>query len=137
MPVDRILRINDRIRQVLSTAVYRIGTGEDVDTARLSFVSVSTAHDLRNATVLVSVMGDAAAHEAALRWVRRHRVDFQAAIAREMQLKYTPRLAFRLTDAIAQGDQVLDILENLDIPADPAEGSAPPCPPPASETTGA
>lgn len=128
MPIDRILRINDRIRQVLSTAVYHIGTGEDIDTARLSFVSVSTAHDLRNATVLVSVMGDEAARGATLRWVKRHRVEFQAAIAREMQLKYTPRLVFRLTDAIAQGDQVLDILAHLDIPADTEE--TPPCPPP-------
>ncbi len=118
MPIDRILRINDRIRQVLAGAVYHIGTGEDIDTARLSFVSVSTAHDLRNATVLVSVLGDRPAQEKALRWVQHHRVDFQSAIARELQLKYTPRLAFRLTDAIAQGDRVLDILAHLDIPAD-------------------
>ena len=118
MPVDRILRINDRIRQVLAQAVYHIGTGEDIDTARLSFVSVNTAHDLRNATVFLSVLGDAAEHEKVFRWVKRHRIDFQSAIAREMQLKYTPRLCFRMTDAIAQGDQVLDILEHLDIPKD-------------------
>lgn len=130
MPVDRILRINDRIRQVLASTVYRIGTGEDIDTARLSFVSVSTAHDLRNATVLISVMGDAADEAKALHWVRRHRIDFQAAIAREMQLKYTPRLTFRTTGAIAQGDRVLDLLEHLDIPADE---ETPPCPPPSSD----
>ena len=130
MPVDRILRINDRIREVLATAVYRIGTGEDIDTARLSFVSVSTAHDLRNATVLVSVMGDAAEQTKVLGWVRRHRIDFQSAVAREMQLKYTPRLTFRGTDAIAQGDQVLALLEHLHIPADE---ETPPCPPPSSD----
>ncbi len=116
MPVDRILRINDRIRQVLAVAVYRIGTGDDIDTARLSFVSVSTSHDLRNATVLVSVMGDEAETARVLNWVRRHRIEFQSAIAREVQLKYTPRLVFRTTGAIRQGDEVLDILEHLDIP---------------------
>ena len=126
MPIDRILRINDRIRQVLAQAVYHIGTGEEIDTARLSFVSVNTAHDLRNATVFLSVLGDAAEHERAFRWVKSHRIDFQAAIAHEMQLKYTPRLTFRMTDAIAQGDQVLDLLEHLDIPSDdPAPPSAP------------
>lgn len=130
MPVDRILRINDRIRQVLASAVYHIGTGEDIDTARLSFVSVSTAHDLRNATVLISVMGGAGDEARTLQWVRRHRVDFQAAIAREMQLKYTPRLTFRTTGAIAQGDRVLDILEHLHIPHDE---ETPPCPPPSSD----
>ena len=134
MPIDRILRINDRIRQVLATAVYHVGVGEGIDTARLSFVSVATAHDLRNATVLVSVMGDAAERAKVLGWVRRHRIDFQGAIAREMQLKYTPRLTFRLTDAIAQGDQVLDILEHLNIPADE---ETPPCPPSPSSEPGA
>ena len=118
MPVDRILRINDRIRQVLAQSVYHIGTGEDIDIARLSFVSVSTSHDLRNATVLVSVLGDDALRQKTLRWVRNHRIDFQSAIAREVQLKYTPRLTFRTTDAIARGDEVLDLLEHLDIPKD-------------------
>ena len=127
MPVDRILRINDRIRQVLAQSVYHIGTGEDIDIARLSFVSVSTSHDLRNATVLVSVLGDDALRQKTLRWVRNHRIDFQSAIAREVQLKYTPRLTFRTTDAIARGDEVLDLLEHLAIPkdADPQPSAEP------------
>lgn len=116
MPVDRIIRVNERIRQVLGQSIYKIGTGEDIDTARLSFVSVSTAHDLRNAMVFVSVLGDAEEQARTFRWVKKHRIDFQSAIARDVQLKYTPRLSFRLTDAIGRGDEVLNILEHLDIP---------------------
>lgn len=128
MPVDRILRVNERICQVLGQSLYRISTGDDIDTARLSFVSVSTAHDLRNATVFVSYYGDAAAQAKALHWVKAHRVDFQTAIAQGAQLKYTPRLSFRLTGAIAQGSEVLDILEHLNLPEDdaPAADSAEP-----------
>ncbi len=126
MPVDRLLRINDRIRRVLASAVYRMDSSGDIDTARLSFISVSTSHDLRNATVLVSFLGDRADHPRMLAWVRDHRVEFQRAIADELQLKYTPRLAFKETNAIAEGDRVLDILSRLPEPAAPdADPSVP------------
>jgi ribosome-binding factor A len=114
MSVDRIQRLNEGIRRALGSSLYHIGQGEEIDTALISFVAVETARDLRTAIVHVSFMGDAEQQAHSLKWLRRHRVDFQAWIAKEVQLKYTPKLRFMQTGAVEKGDRVLDILSRLE-----------------------
>jgi len=122
MPVDRIQRVNEMIRRELATALYHVGQGEEVDTAAVSFVEVETSRDLRGAMVHVSFLGPADRHDALLKWLRRHRVDFQAHIAHALQLKYTPKLMFRQTTAVEKGDRVLGILADI---GTPDEGAPP------------
>lgn len=124
MPVDRIQRLNEIIRRELATSLYRVGQGEGVDAAQISFVDVSASRDLRNAVVRVSFLGDPQNHGGLLSWLRRHRIDFQAQIAHSLQLKYTPKLMFRQTVALERGDRVLDILSHLDPPTEnpPSDG---------------
>ena len=44
------------------------------------------------------------------------RRELQQVINRECCMKYTPHLHFSISDSIAKGDRVLDILNHLDIP---------------------
>ncbi len=127
MAVDRIQRLNEIVRRELATSLYHVGASDGVDRARISFVGVEVARDLRTAVVRVSFLAPRGAHAELLNWLRRHRVDFQGWIARTVQLKYTPRLSFRVTEAIAQGDRVLGLLSELeeDAPQDGAPEQVP------------
>lgn len=125
MKTDRLARVNERVREELAAAFYRMTPGEGVETSRVSFVEVRVAPDLHNAIVLVSVLGDEAVARRSMSWLRAHRADFQRRIADKVGLKYTPVLDFRATGAIAGGDRVLAILEELESnqpgPADAGE----------------
>ena len=49
-----------------------------------------------------------------MKWLRRHRVDFQRVIADKVSLKYTPKLFFKQTLSIEKGDNVLHLLNELE-----------------------
>jgi ribosome-binding factor A len=48
-----------------------------------------------------------------MRQLRSRARRFQEIIAREVKLKFTPKLAFRLDRSIEKGDEVLAILDSL------------------------
>ena len=52
--------------------------------------------------------------EELMKWLRRHRVDFQRVIADKVSLKYTPKLFFKQTLSIEKGDNVLHLLNELE-----------------------
>ncbi len=113
--VDRIARVSEMIRRELALSIYHIGLGDPTDTGAISFVSVELSRDLRSASVFVSLMptGDITSEEL-MKWLRRHRVDFQKVIADKVSLKYTPKLFFKQTLSIEKGDNVLHLLNELE-----------------------
>ncbi len=113
MSIDRIKRINEMIRRELAMGLFHIGQGEDADVGRISFVDVDVSHDLRSASVQVSIMAAEADAAKLMTWLRRHRVEFQAHIAKTISLKYTPKLFFKQTQSIEKGDRVLGILSEI------------------------
>ena len=113
MSIDRIKRINEMIRRELAMGLFHIGQGEDADVGRISFVDVDVSHDLRSASVQVSIMAAEADAAKLMIWLRRHRVEFQAHIAKTIALKYTPKLFFKQTQSIEKGDRVLGILSEI------------------------
>ena len=121
MSIDRIKRVNEMIRRELGLALFRTGQGEDADVGKISFVDVTVTRDLREASVQVSIMGTDAEAEVLMKWLRRHRVDFQAHIAKSIALKYTPKLYFKQTKSIEKGDNVLKLLSEIVIPEDPTD----------------
>lgn len=113
--VDRIARVSEMIRRELALSIYHIGLGDPTDTGAISFVSVELSRDLRSASVFVSLMptGDISTEDL-MKWLRRHRVDFQKVIADKVSLKYTPKLFFKQTLSIEKGDNVLHLLNELE-----------------------
>lgn len=128
MSIDRIKRVNEMIRRELALGLFHIGQGEDADVGRISIVDVNVSKDLRGAAVNVSILGNEVESEELMKWLRRHRVEFQSHLAKTVSLKYTPKLFFKQTQSIEKGDRVLGILSEIgpieDSPA-PAEAEAP------------
>ena len=116
MGSDRLRRVDEAVRQVLSDAVT-----QDLKDPRIGFVTVTgveTSPDLRNARVYFSVLGDQTARDEALAGLRHSRGFLQAVINSELHMKRTPHLDFvydttgeraarlsRLIDEVAPGPE--------------------------------
>ncbi len=109
--------MNSLLRRVIAEGMFQVMQGDTVPAGFITVTSVHCGKDLRDATVNVSVFGDDATKETALQHIRHHARDFQALINRQVRLKFTPRLTFKLDLSIERGDEVLAILDKLPPPA--------------------
>ena len=138
MKADRITRVNELIRRELGLQLYRVVNRAGFDTAAVTFTHALTSVDLRTCRVLVSIRGELAEQERMLTILKRHRVDFQAAIHDNIVLRYTPHLHFVLDHSVEKGDQILQLLNQMEATGEVVvdesvendEDSAEPAPPP-------
>jgi ribosome-binding factor A len=109
MGSDRLRRVDEAVRQVLSDAV----TG-DLKDPRVGFVTVPavrTTPDLRHARVFVSVLGDAPQREATLDGLRSAHGYLQRRVAGELRLKHTPTLSFEYDDSVDRGMRISQLID--------------------------
>jgi len=109
---DRTARVNEVVREVLADELERIS---DPALGLLTITGVEVTPDLRQATVYYSALIPAAGeaeHDTAgaLEAARPH---LQAAIGRQVRMKYTPILVFREDPAMRTGERVDEILRRL------------------------
>jgi ribosome-binding factor A len=103
----RSRRVNQLVREVVADEIERLADADD----RLRFLTVtevSTAADLRHATVFLSSLP-----EGALDALEERRVALQAAVGRQARMKRTPRLSFEADPAIAHGAAIDEALRRL------------------------
>src|SRR5438270_6114814 len=107
---DRMRRVNEAVRQVLSEAV-----GELKD-PRIGFVTVTgvdTSADLRHARVYVSVFGSEETQEQTLAGLDAAHGVLQAQLARELRMKRTPQLAFEYDPTVERGVRMTQLIDEL------------------------
>lgn len=125
MKATRITRVNEIIRRELATQLYRLVHRPDFDAAAVTVTHVMTAVDLRTARVLISIRATPEEQDRMLHILKSMRAEFQEALKKNVILRYTPHLQFVLDQSIAQGDNVLQILDRLQadgqIPSNPDE----------------
>jgi ribosome-binding factor A len=108
----RLLRVNELVKRELSGIITREVT---FDAALVTINQVNVTPDLKKAHVFVSVLG-AESGPSVLAKLESHRTAFQAELARNVVLKYTPHLIFHLDDSIERGTRVIEILQKLETP---------------------
>ena len=128
MSVDRILRLNALLRREISEALFRLINDRNFDLAAVTVTQVEISRDLRDATVRVSIRDHEDDRDRMLGLIRGHRAEIQAHVARNLTLKYTPRLVFRIDPSIEQGDRILSLLSKLETPDAGTGGEPPPAP---------
>ncbi len=109
MPSDRMRRVDEAVRQVLTDAV-----AQDLQDPRIGFVtmtSVKTTSDLRQARVYVSVLGDEEQRAATLAGLRSAHGALQRRLARELRMKRTPTLEFLYDDTTDRAMRVEELLD--------------------------
>jgi ribosome-binding factor A len=114
MSIDRLERVNALLRREIGEALYKVFAGDTFDLAAVTVTQVTTARNLRNATVSVSIFGHEDERYAMIRQLAGKARELQVLINRDLTLKYTPRLRFQLDESVEKGDHILDVLDKLD-----------------------
>jgi ribosome-binding factor A len=110
MPKDRMRRVNEAVREVLSVAI-----NNDLKDPRIGFVtvtSVDTTPDLRHAHVYVSVLGDEQRRAESLLGLQSSHGFLQARLGSELRLRHTPRLEFHYDDSAERGQRISELLRD-------------------------
>jgi ribosome-binding factor A len=111
MPSDRMRRVDEAVRQVLTDAV-----AQDLQDPRIGFVtmtSVKTTSDLRHARVYVSVLGDELQRAATLAGLQSAHGALQRRLAQELRLKRTPTLEFIYDDTTDRAMRLEALIEQV------------------------
>jgi ribosome-binding factor A len=110
----RTARVNEVVREVLGDELERIA---DPRLGLFTVTGVEVTADLRQAPVYYSALIPAegeAEHERNTAVALRQVIpQLQAAIGRQVRMKYTPHLVFREDPAIKTGERVDEILRQL------------------------
>jgi ribosome-binding factor A len=107
---DRMRRVNESVRQVLSEAL------PELKDPRIGFVTVTgvkTSPDLRHAKVFVSVLGSARKRDASLAGLSAAHGVLQSRLARELRMKRTPTLVFEYDPSVERGVRMSQLIDEL------------------------
>ncbi|MGI9111656.1 MAG: 30S ribosome-binding factor RbfA [Gaiellaceae bacterium] len=107
---ERMRRVNESVRQVLSEAV------PELKDPRIGFVTVTgvvTSPDLRHARVFVSVLGNPQKQQQSMTGLEAAHGVLQARISRELRLKRTPQLAFEYDRSVEEGVRMSALIDAL------------------------
>ena len=95
---------HQRVRELLKRTLAEI-LRREVDAAACGLVNINevgVANDLKSATVYVGIVGSDAQRKKGAATLRKDRGKFQQLMAREVVLRYTPVIKFRIDDSIEQ-----------------------------------
>ncbi|MFY9264699.1 MAG: 30S ribosome-binding factor RbfA [Solirubrobacterales bacterium] len=108
MPSERIRRVNEAVREIVSCAV--LSADKDPRIGFVTITGVETSPDLRHATVFVSVFGDEAQRRETLDGLADGRKAFQREIALHLRMKNTPILKFVYDDTIDRSMRITKLI---------------------------
>jgi ribosome-binding factor A len=107
---DRMRRVNESVRQVLSEAV---GGLKDPRIGFVTITAVETSPDLRHARVFVSVLGAERKRVQTLAGLQAAHSVLQAQLARELRLRRTPQLTFEYDPSVERGVRISQLIDEL------------------------
>jgi ribosome-binding factor A len=108
MPSERIRRVNEAVREVLSEAITT-----DLKDPRVGFVTVTavdTSPDLRHAHVFVSVLGEDKERDESLAGLSSSHGFLQSRVASQLRLKHTPTLEFHYDPSVERVMRINELL---------------------------
>ena len=125
MPSHRSLRIAEAIREVVSQSI--LFEVSDPRVQSVTVLHVEVTGDLHNATVYVSIMGDATQQRLSLRGLEHATGFLQARVAARLQTRSTPTLRFKVDDSVKKSVSMSRLIEET-LAADRAARGADPGP---------
>jgi ribosome-binding factor A len=117
-------RRHERVRELLKRELSSILLREFpvTEAGLLTVNDVTVSGDLHSATVFVGIVGSAEQQQRGLALLQQHRKRIRGMVGGAVILKYTPDLRFVIDDAVARGNRVMHLIEEI-------EKTLPPAPP--------
>jgi ribosome-binding factor A len=107
---ERMRRVNESIRQVLSEGIGRL---KDPRIGFVTVTGVETSPDLRHARVYVSVLGAERKRTQTIEGLQAAHSVLQTRIAGELRLKRTPQLTFEYDPTVERGVRMTKLIDEL------------------------
>jgi ribosome-binding factor A len=107
MSTDRMRRVNEAVREVLSDSMKLL---KDPRVGFVTVTDVRTSPDLRHAKVFVSVLGSEEEREATMDGLASAHGILQGVVNRELRIKRTPTLEFVYDDTAERAARLERIL---------------------------
>src|SRR5580765_1067934 len=107
---DRMRRVNESVRQVLSEAVGQL---KDPRIGFVTITGVETSADLRHARVFISVLGAERKRMQTLEGLQHAHAVLQAQLARHLRMKRPPQLAFEYDPSVERGLRMTKLIDEL------------------------
>lgn len=111
----RLPRVNEILKRELGAMLTREMT---FPAQLVTIQQVDVTPDLKHAHVFVSMIGTEEQQHQSMAKLHDARIQLQHDLSRRVVLKFTPRLHFKLDVAAERGDRVLNLLSELEVPAD-------------------
>ena len=108
---SRMRKVNELLKEVIADAVTDL---KDPGIGFLTITGVNASPDLRNAFVFYSVLGSDEEMEATGEALRRAAPHIQGIVGRQVHMKYTPKLTFRVDPSIGEGLKIDRLLHELE-----------------------
>ena len=109
----RIDRVNEVLRLEISQLLARQIKDPRLSGVITTITEVRTSPDLRNALVLLSVMGDQDAKQTALQGIQSAAKFLRRELRDRLTLRYVPFLSFTLDDSLENADRLLEIMNQI------------------------
>jgi ribosome-binding factor A len=108
---QRRLRVGERIRHILAKVMREESFLDPAlaDVSSVSVTAVDVSPDLKNATAYVMPLGGRNA-TAIVEALNRAAGFLRSAVAPELDLRYTPRLSFRIDNSFDEAERVANLL---------------------------
>jgi ribosome-binding factor A len=111
MSGDRLRRVNEALREVLSDAIKLL---KDPRVGFVTVTDVRTTSDLRHAKVYVSVLGSEDERAATMDGLASAHGVLQTVVNRELRMKRTPTLEFVYDDTAERADRLERMLADME-----------------------
>ncbi len=116
----RMRKVNELLKEVIAEAVTDL---KDPGIGFLTITGVNASPDLRNAFVYYSVLGSDEDIEATGEALTRAAPHIQAVVGRQVRMKYTPKLTFRVDPSIGEGIKIDRLLHELETKGEDPDAS--------------
>lgn len=111
MSSRRLLKAGEAIREVVSMAI--LTELRDPRVKNVTVIGVEVAPDMREAKVLVSIMGSESQQITSLRGLKNSAGFLQSKIAERIDTRYTPKLTFVADEGVKKSLALAQILDQL------------------------
>jgi len=117
MPSRRVERLNHLMREEISDLLQR-GINDPRLSRFISITRVDVSQDVKQARIFVSVLGDEAEKNDAIRGFGAAAGFIRKELGRRIPIRSIPELSFVLDDSIATGERVLGLIKQVSEPDD-------------------
>jgi ribosome-binding factor A len=112
MPSLRKFRVRELLKREIGEILRRELPVESAGVVTIHDLILSG--DLKSATVFVGILGTPEQRKSTETLLRRMASQVRGQLGHGVKLKYTPSVRFVMDDSIAEGDRVLEILEQIE-----------------------